>query len=135
MSRVAFWEAGLAALLEDARARPFLWGANDCATFAFDVRACILGRESDAVAWRGRYTTALGAQRVMRRLGWASLEEMGRDLLGEPRDRVLMAQRGDIVLSGGGVGFGVCVGSMVAGMSEAGLVYARLSRASFAWKV
>jgi hypothetical protein len=59
----------------------------------------LTGGEDNAGLWRGRYTTALGGARVMRRLGWASLEEMGRSLLGEPRPAVLLARRGDIVLA------------------------------------
>jgi hypothetical protein len=65
----------------------------------------LTGGEDVAALWRGLYTTALGGARVMRRLGWSSLEEMGHTLLGEPRPAVLLAARGDIVLANTGVDF------------------------------
>ena len=55
-----------------------MWGVHDCPTFTFETRMILTGSEDIAALWRRRYTTALGGERVMRRLGWASLEEMGR---------------------------------------------------------
>ncbi|WP_442971072.1 DUF6950 family protein [Roseovarius sp. D0-M9] len=106
MFRTEHWERHLAEALNTARARPFVWGIHDCPTFAFETRVILTGGEDVAALWRGRYTTALGGQRVMRRLGWDSLEEMARALLGKPRPAMLLAQRGDIVLADTGLGFG-----------------------------
>ncbi|KGK99849.1 hypothetical protein PM04_17450, partial [Thalassobacter sp. 16PALIMAR09] len=80
-------------------------------------------------------TTALGGARVMRRLGWTSLEEMGRALLGEPRAAVLLAGRGDIVLADTGLGFGVCTGAQAVGMAPEGLVTVPLTSCQFAWHI
>ena len=99
MTRFDHWERLLAAAIDTARARPFVWGIHDCPTFAFETAMILTGGGDIASLWRGRYTTALGGERVMRRLGWASLEDMGHALLGEPRPTVLLAQRGDIVLA------------------------------------
>ena len=96
MPRVEHWERLLAAASDTARGRSFVWGVYDCPTFAFDVRMILTGGEDVATLWRGRYTTALGDARVMRRLGWASLEEMGHALLGELRPTVLLAQLSDV---------------------------------------
>ncbi|MFY9238742.1 MAG: hypothetical protein WAO78_07740 [Roseovarius sp.] len=85
--------------------------------------------------WRGRYTTALGGQRVMRRLGWTSLEEMGHALLGEPRPAVLLAGRGDIVLADTGLGFGICTGTSAVGMTPEGLVTVPLTSCRLAWPI
>ncbi|MEQ8367406.1 MAG: hypothetical protein RIB61_11915 [Roseicyclus sp.] len=91
--------------------------------------------EDVAALWRGRYTTALGGERVMRRLGWASLEDMGRALLGEPRTSVLLAQRGDIVLADTGLGFGICTGATAVGMAPEGLMTVPLTSCQLAWPI
>jgi hypothetical protein len=91
--------------------------------------------EDIAALWRGRYTTALGGERVMRRLGWASLEEMGRSLLGEPRPAVLLARRGDIVLAETGLGFGICTGASAVGMAPEGLMTVPLTSCRLAWPI
>jgi hypothetical protein len=135
MTRVDHWERLHAAAIDTARAKPFVWGLHDCPTFAFETRMILTGGEDIAALWRGRYTTALGGERVMRRLGWSSLEDMGRALLGEPRPAVLLAQRGDIVLSDTGLGFGICNGASAVGMAPAGLVTVPLSSCRLAWPI
>ena len=135
MSRVEHWERLLAAAIETARTKPFAWGTHDCPTFAFETRTALTGGEDVAALWRGRYSTALGGQRVMRRLGWTSLEEMGRTLLGDPRSAVLLAQRGDIVLADTDTGFGICVGASAVGMAPEGLVTVPLTSCRLVWAV
>jgi hypothetical protein len=133
--RVDHWERLLAAAIDTAQAKPFVWGVHDCPTFAFETRMILTGGEDIAALWRGRYTTALGGERVMRRLGWASLEEMGRALLGEPRPAVLLARRGDIVLADTGLGFGICTGASAVGMAPEGFVTVPLTSCRLAWAV
>ena len=133
MARVEHWEHLLAAAIDTARAKPFVWGVHDCPTFAFETRMILTDGDDVAALWRGRYTTALGGERVMRRLGWASLEEMGRALLGEPRQAVLLTQRGDVVLADTGLGFGICTGASAVGMAPEGLVTVPLTSCRLAW--
>ena len=135
LPRVDHWERLLAAAIYTARAKPFVWGVHDCPTFAFETRMILTGGKDVAALWRSRYTTALGGERVMRRLGWASLEEMGCSLLGEPRPSVLLAGRGDIVLADTGLGFGVCTGASAVGMAPEGLVTVPLMSCRLAWSV
>ena len=135
MARVDHWERLLASAIDTARVRLFVWGVHDCPTFAFETRMILTGGEDIAALWRGRYTTALGGARVMRRLGWASLEEMGSSLLGEPRQAVLLAQRGDIVLADTGLGFGICNGASTVGMAPEGLVTVPLTSCRLAWPI
>jgi hypothetical protein len=135
MARVDHWERLLAAAIDTARAKPFVWSVHDCPTFAFETRMILTGGEDHAALWRGRYTTALGGQRVMRRLGWTSLEEMGHALLDEPRPAVLLAQRGDIILADTGLGFGVCNGATAVGMAPEGLVTVPLTSCRLAWPI
>ena len=129
------WERLLAAAITTAGAKPFVWGLHDCPTFAFETRMMLTGGEDVAALWRGRYTSALGGERVMRRLGWSSLEEMGHALLGEPRPAVLLATRGDIVLADTGLGLGICTGAKAVGMAPEGLVSVPLTSCRVAWPV
>ena len=133
--RLCGWTTILAARLEAVRDLPFAWGSHDCATWAFDLRRDLTGGEDVADLWRGRYTTALGAQRIMRKLGWQTIEAMGRDLLGDPLATPLLAQRGDLVLGGEDPAFGVCAGARAVFISPDGLVQLPLSVCSLAWRV
>ena len=135
LPRVDHWKRLLAAAIDTARAKPFVWGVHDCPTFAFETRMILTGGEDVAALWRGRYTTALGGQRVMRRLGWASLVEMGMALLGDPRSTVLLAQRGDLVLADSGLGFGICTGASAVGMAPEGLVTVPLTSCRLSWPI
>jgi hypothetical protein len=135
MARVEHWERLLTEVIDTARTKPFVWGVHDCPTFAFEVRMILTGGEDVAALWRGRYTTAIGGERVMRRLGWSSLEKMGCALLGEPRHAVLLAQRGDVVLADSGLGFGVCNGASAVGMAPAGLVTVPLTSCRLGWPI
>jgi hypothetical protein len=135
MARAPHWERLLAAAIDIAKAKPFAWGLHDCPTFAFETRMMLTGGKDVAALWRGRYTTALGGERVMRRLGWASLDDMGHVILGEPRPAVLLAGRGDVVLANTGLGFGICTGATAVGMAPEGLVTVPLSSCRFAWSI
>ena len=135
MPRVETWERLLSETIETARTKPFVWGQHDCPTFAFETRTLLTAGEDAAALWRGRYTTAFGGQRVMRRLGWSSLEDMGLALLSEPRPTALLARRGDIVLADSGLGFGICIGAQAVGMAPEGLVTVPLTSCRLAWAV
>lgn len=82
MPRVETWERLLAEAFEVARTKLFVWGQQDCTTFAFETRTLLPAGEDAAALWRGHYTKALGSQRVLRRLGWRLLHDMGLALLG-----------------------------------------------------
>lgn len=130
--RVSGWEARLTELVESARATPFQWGQHDCATWAFDVRHALTGSDA-AQAWRGRFSTARGARKVMLRLGWPDLTAMGMALLGEPLARPVMGQRGDMLI--GSDAFGVCIGSHGAFLGWDGLMAMPLRDCALAWRV
>ena len=134
MPRIDPWEQTLALAVETARAEPFVWGRHDCPSFAFETRAALTGGEDVAELWRGRYSTALGGQRVLRRLGWGSLEEMGRALLGVPLEHCLAAQRGDLVLARDPEAFGVVLGARAAFVAPEGLVSLPLRECRLAWR-
>lgn len=133
--RIPSWERRLVEAIEAARDRPFCWGRHDCATWAFSLRRKLTGCNDTAALWRGRYHTARGSVRVMRSLGWQSLESAGRDLLGVPLPSVHLAQRGDIVLANTGLGFGICLGARAAGIAPEGMILVPLSSCALAWRI
>ena len=132
--KIAGWETLLAAAVEHARIHTFIWGTHDCATWAFDLRRDLTGGDDTAALWRGRYRTARGAARVMRRLGWASMRQAGTALLGTPLADVRLAQRGDLLLSPDSTSFGVCLGAQVAFLAPEGLTLRPLSSCALAWR-
>ncbi|WP_411572354.1 DUF6950 family protein [Thioclava sp. A2] len=132
--RLSHWEQVLAAALTQAEARPFAWGRHDCATWAFDLRRDLTGGADHAALWRGRYRTPGGCQRVLRRLGWRTLEEGGRALLGDPLADPRLAQRGDLVLGGAPEAFGVVTGARAVFVAPEGLVSLPLSSCRLAWR-
>jgi hypothetical protein len=128
------WEVVLAEAMEAARTRAFVWGVHDCATWAFDLRRDLTGGDDTGALWRGAYKTATGSQRVMRRLGWSSLEAAGRALLGHPIPDVRLAQRGDLVLSQDATSFGVCLGAQAAFLAPEGVTLRALTSCNMAWR-
>ena len=129
------WEVVLAEAVEAARSRFFVWGTHDCAIWAFDLRRDLTGGDDTAALWRGRYRTARGAVRVMRRLGWQSLEGAGRALLGNPLPDVRLAQRGDLALSQDATSFGVCLGAQAVFLAPEGATQRPLTSCALAWRV
>lgn len=135
MPRIPHWERHLASSLASARATPFAWGRHDCATWVFELRQQLTGGPDIADYWRGRYSTGPGAALIMCRLGWSSLEEMGRDLLGEPLPTPQLVQRGDILLGGDPTAFGICAGRAGVFLTPEGLTELPLSDCFFAWRI
>lgn len=105
MHRKPDWEARLAAYLEPLRARPFAWGLHDCCTFTAGAVEAMTGVDP-MPEFRGRYRTAIGSARALRKFGAGTLEAT----LDTKFERVAatLCHRGDIVMVGGllGVGWG-----------------------------
>ena len=133
-TRVPHWEQVLADAIQQASTRPFVWGEHDCATWAFDLHRDLTNGPDHAALWRGRYNTPIGCGRVLRRLGWASFEDGGRALLGDPRADVRLAQRGDLILGGAPEAFGVVIGAKAAFVAPAGLVRLSIATCRLAWR-
>lgn len=115
MHRHADWEARLAAYLEPLRARPFEWGAHDCCTFAAGAVEAMTGTDP-MPEFRGKYSTALGSDRALRRLGAGSLAAtLDGKFEAVPAP---LAQRGDIVMTGGLLG--ICLGPFLLAVGSEG---------------
>jgi len=96
MRRLRNWDSLLDREIEDARSRPFAWGTHDCALWAANAVREITG-EDIAAPYRGRYSTAAGATRALKRYGGGDLVTAATQALGNPVP-VARAKRGDMVL-------------------------------------
>lgn len=100
------WEQKLRQYLDDSNSTVFEWGVHDCALWAADW--VYIGTGNDfGQNWRGRYSTALGAQRLMKQRGFKDAAAIA-DSHFEPIP-VRLARRGDLVLHDEG-NLGICNG-------------------------
>ncbi len=136
MHRKPDWDARLAAYLEPLRTRAFAWGAHDCCTFTAGAVEAMTGIDP-MPEFRGRYATAIGSARALRRYGAGTLEATLDTKFG--RVPAPLAQRGDLVMTTGLLSiawgsFSIAVG---ADGDQEGLI--RLDRAAWAdpiaWRV
>lgn len=88
------WTTRLQQTIKAASERPFSWGEFDCCTFAADCCVAICGVDP-AADYRGRYTTELGAKRVLRNTH-GSLEAAWDASF--KRVPINLRQRGDVVM-------------------------------------
>ena len=134
MYRLADWEQRLADYLGAASEMPHEYGQLDCALHGANAALAITGVDHGR-PFRGRYRTALGAARMLRRYGAGTIEAtFDRDLAVIPP---AFAQRGDLVLADGSVG--VCIGGEALFVGEqgghSGLVRVPRREWSKAWAV
>lgn len=115
MHRQADWETRLAAYLEPLRLRPFEWGRHDCCTFSAGAVEAMTGVDP-MPEFRGRYTTAIGSARALKRYGAGTLEAT----LDTKFERVpaALAQRGDVIMTEGLLG--ICLGGIAVVVGSAG---------------
>jgi hypothetical protein len=134
MVRLPDWEDRLHAYLDRLAGAAFVWGKHDCALFAAGAVQAITDRDP-AATFRGRYTTARGSVRALRRWGAGDLEKTVAAMF--PDRASAFARRGDLVLVGDMVG--VCVGAdaLLVGEEdgEPGLVRAPRATWSRCWSV
>lgn len=145
MPRIDSWESTFTEIIEAAAKRLFLWGDHDCAMFSGKSVEALTGENPLAdychPDGRARYSTPLGAYRILKRLDEGSLEKAVTRKLGEPI-KPLFAQRGDVVLQRitGDELFterlGVCVGSVASFAHDPyGLSDVSLKLTAMAWRV
>lgn len=115
MYRRPDWEARLAAYLESIRLRPFEWGRHDCCLFPAGAVEAMTGVDP-MPEFRGRYSTAIGSVRALRRYGAGDIAST----VDTKFERVspALAQRGDIVMSDGALG--VCLGAFLVAVGSEG---------------
>lgn len=114
MPRVDNWETALDAYLDETYEKPFEYGTHDCCLFAAGWIERVLGVDV-ATEYRGRYMTALGAARLIRKVTGGGTPEDCMDKAAADFDHIVAhpsiwyAQRGDIVSleTGGHVSLGI----------------------------
>lgn len=111
---------------------PFAWGVHDCCLWAADAVQVQTGVDP-AAPWRGTYSDAIGAARLVRELG--GLEAIGAKA--GTIIRPMAAALGDIGLlrRGDRDVLGVCAGQEWMLVGDHGLVPVRLDEAALAWRV
>lgn len=124
------WERRLFELIEARRSEPFAWGKNDCLTFALEGFEAVHG--VPALELPGSYKTEVGAARLLKRLGHASLEAAATSVLGKPLASVLLAQRGDIAFLDGLM---VVTGKEAVGPGADGLEARPLADLKMVWRL
>ena len=138
LRRLPNWPELLAAEIAAAEARPFAWGSMDCALFVCDCILAITG-EDVAAKFRGRYKTERGANSQWARRGYPTFLAIVIATLGEPLQTVRLAQRGDVVLIEGDLGFATAIvdlnGRDFVGASAEGLHRFPIGLAKYAWRV
>lgn len=132
--KTAGWEIRLHERIEDARGRPFVWGTHDCLTWSADVMAALIGGQSLADDWRGRYKTELGARRLLKRKGFSAHCDAVTAHLGPALPAPAFAQRGDLV-AGPADEIGICIGSQAAFIGPEGLYARALTKCATAWRI
>lgn len=133
MIRLTDWHARLMALIDARMTQPFEWGRNDCCLWPADAVLAMTGHDP-ALAYRGTYACARGAQTALARVG--GLPGAGA-LCGAPIPP-LCAQVGDVglVSSNGERDAGaVCIGTHWLAVVKNGLGLIELSAARLAWRV
>ncbi len=114
MTRRPDWEQRLHDHLAHCADRAFAWGEHDCALFSADAVLAMTDVDL-AAAYRGRYRTAIGSVRALRRYGAGTLEATIDASL--PSKPVAFAITGDVVMVDGMAG--ICLGAVAVFVGEA----------------
>ena len=133
LTRLPDWPERLALTIERARAVSFAWGTADCVNFA---AACVHAVTGADVLWpfRGGWSSALGAERILRRRG--GLVPAVSSVLGPGQQGSALIQRGDVLLVGiERPWLAVCDGPRWWAPTRAGLVSGPAAAAGVFWPV
>ena len=129
------WHIRLDTFIRENMLTPFEWGKFDCCLFVADAVEAMTGTDF-AAPFRGRYTTATGSARALKKYGSGDVKSTLTSLFGEPLPR-LLAGRGDIVLvnSDYGHALGICWGGQIWVTGPAGLHALAPAEALCTWRV
>lgn len=134
MKRFRDWEQRLSFACMAVTERPHAWGTHDCALYAAD---CVLAMTGVDLAedYRGRYTTPVGAARMLKRAGVDNLGDFAAQML--PEIDIRAAGRGDLLICDGPEGefFAIKIGHMCVGPSATGVLHVPVRQATRAFKV
>lgn len=128
------WQSRLSACVQAALGTPFEWGRFDCALFAADAIHAMTDVDL-AQGFRGRYSTATGASRILRRAGYSDHVDLAVASL--PEIASAYATDGDVGLveTAAGLTLGLYSGEMIAAPGPAGLTFLPRTEAGRAFRV
>lgn len=106
--RIEKWRGRFDAACDAMRRTPFSWGDNDCFVGLVGGLSAALTGEDVSAPWRGRYTTAVGALRVLRNDGFDNLADLAGSVL--PEIHISRARIGDVAAIPSDDGFGFTLG-------------------------
>lgn len=117
--RLEHWPRLLADFIESRRKAPFEWGTNDCCLFACDAVHAITGLDPAAKTFRGKYKTAVGAGKILKKHGGVEgVAENVCEKHGFGEITIPFAMRGDVVSCDmtevGEAALGICLGAQSA---------------------
>lgn len=114
---------------------PFKWGEFDCCLFACNCVIALMGVDPGK-AYRGRYSTAIGAKRALTKYADGTIEGAFNQVFGEFKPRLNLG-RGDLVLVATELGnaVGVISGAQIWVTGPAGLTSLPLNKALGGWQV
>lgn len=133
LTKLPDWQMRLEAFAAERRAAPFVWGQNDCCTFAADAVAAITGTPPACGDLR-TYRTAKQAYRTIDRHG--GIPGIASRAYGQPQAASL-ACVGDVVLVTVGKrdALAICNGTAALAPSSAGLVAVPMAQARQCWRL
>lgn len=136
--RIPGWEARLDLAVEQYRRRPFAWGQADCLLWPASVVEALTGKDP-AAEYRGAYSEARGARRLLRNLGVRSGPQLVAGMFAEVG--VAHAWRGDIAViehpsdQDPFGALGIVLGPHLAGYGQSGLAFVPRSAAKLTFRV
>lgn len=133
MTRDPNWPKLLTCFVEERRGVPFAWGGQDCCLFAADWVLLCTG-EDPAAAYRGTYSSLLGAMRHIKAAGGVRQMPLQAGLT---TIAPAMARRGDLVaeVTPLGLALGVCLGRHHTFPGRTGLIFHHRHAVLDAWRV
>lgn len=108
MTRIPGWNARLSAHLQSLDRVPQDWTGNDCLLRLVGGAIEALTGQDVVAPWRGRWTSAIGAGRVMRNDGFDNLGDAVASVLREVHPS--RARTGDVAAIPSGDAFGFVLG-------------------------
>lgn len=132
--RLPDWDRRLARVTEKHLALPGEWGVCDCGLTVGEAIEAVTGTNPLA-EFAGRYSTELGAARIMKRKGWADMGDVLAHFF--PPVGRLLAQRGDVgtVMQGGALTAGYVTEYGFAAKGPRGLIFHPQTEIVSAYKV
>lgn len=137
LTRCNNWPAKLDLFIEEKRAQPFDWRTNNCAFFAADWLAILVGVDL-AESFRGQVTTPRSALDIIHQRGETDAIAAGRlEEIGGLEVPVVQARRGDIVTTDTrhGPAMGVFLGNAGAFAGPEGVEFVKTADLRRAWRV